>query len=721
MNRARVFIAGMGIISPLGSGVKDTRSALAGGLSGISPLTLFPTPGNLALPVGQVKCPLADPSIPRTHQLARIAADQAMAECREMPDLVVIGTTTGGMNTTERLLKTQNDDPGAYQWHSAGSVAEDLAARYGCKGTTLTVSTACSSGAVAIKIALEMLRTGRARLALAGGADSLCRLTYHGFNTLQLIDPQGARPLDKTRRGMSVAEGAAMLLLVPDDSSNAVAELLGAGLSCDAFHPAAPHPEGHGAYSAMIAALEDAGLAGSEIDYINLHGTGTPDNDLAEARAVKRLFGDSPVLVSSVKGSVGHPLAAAGAIEAVIAVMAITEDLIPANTGCSLPDPELKLTPVITPQRSRVRTVLSNSFGFGGNNASVVIGRRSDREIPAQPAPGPMSVIGSACVTGAGDTDRTWLQMCSGATCQGVVSVDQLSSHLDPRVVRRLKWLPRLAMALAREAHGRSGDTAPPSSVFLGTGLGSMSETYGFLTNLYDSGERFSSPTDFVGSVHTAPAGHVATMFGATGPNVTMTGGDYSFEQALLAASHLGREKGKCALVIGADEYHEKLSRLFDPSVLLGDIPSAGGAALLLSSASTVPGVTVFPVFHGMADINLDVVAALVQRLGGPERIQTRFGVLLAGVPAACRQESTAQLAAFLSCSGLREPVIEYRRLTGEFSSASAVATFMAVRFTQEGVVPGPLCSGRALRLAGKGCLVIGLGKCVTAIEVALR
>jgi 3-oxoacyl-[acyl-carrier-protein] synthase-1/3-oxoacyl-[acyl-carrier-protein] synthase II len=511
-----------------------------------------------------------------------------------------------------------------------------------------------------------------------------------------------------------------MLLLVAGDAGNAVAELLGAGLSCDAFHPTAPHPEGHGAYSAMTAALEDAGLAGSEIDYINLHGTGTPDNDLAEARAVKRLFGDSPVLVSSVKGAVGHPLAAAGAIEAVIAAMAIAEDLVPANTGYRLPDPELKLTPVITPQRARVDTVLSNSFGFGGNNAAVVIGHGA-REIPAQPPPGPMSVIGNACVTGAGNTDRTWSQMSEGASCQGVASADQISSHLAPRAVRRLKWLPRLAMALAHEAHLRSGDTPPPSSVFFGTGLGALSETYGFLTSLYESGEKFSSPTDFVGSVHNAPAGHVAVMFGATGPNVTMTGGDYSFEQALLTACHLGREKGKSALVIGADEYHEKLSRLFDPSVLLGDIPSAGGAALLLSPASTAAGVTVFPMFHGVAGKNFDVVAALVQCLGGPERIRTRFGVLLAGIPAACRQEGTAQLDAFLSCSGFREAVIEYRRLTGEFSSASAVATSMAVRFAQEGVVPGPLCSGRALRLAGKGSLVIGFGKCVTAIEVALK
>ena len=312
-----------------------------------------------------------------------MAADQAMADARRMPDAVVVGTTTGGMHTTERLLESNVIDPAAYRWHAAGSVAEDLAARFNCKGAVMTVSTACSSGAVAIKIALEMIRTGTARCVLTGGADALCRLTYYGFNMLQLIDPQGARPLDKNRRGMSVAEGAAMLLLTTDDSRNAVAELLGAGLSCDAYHPAAPQPEGRGAYQAMISALGDAGFSASEIDYINLHGTGTPDNDLAEARAVMRLFKDRQPPASSVKGALGHPLAAAGAVEAVIAGICLSGQWIPANTGTDSPDPALGLHPVMTPRKIPVRTVLSNSFGFGGNNAAVVIGSPTAHGRPA--------------------------------------------------------------------------------------------------------------------------------------------------------------------------------------------------------------------------------------------------------------------------------------------------------------------------------------------------
>jgi len=188
-----------------------------------------------------------------------------------------------------------------------------------------------------------------------------------------------------------------------------------------------------------------------------------------------------------------------------------------------------------------------------------------------------------------------------------------------------------------------------------------------------------------------------------------------------MTAYHLGRGEGKTALVIGADEYHEKLSGLFDPSVQPDDIPSAGGGALILASDSTPAGVTVFPGFSAMAENHSDVVAALVQSLGGSDRIKACFGVLLAGIPGAHRSAGAAQLEAFLASSGFKQPVIEYRKLVGEFASASAVAAFMAVNFTQAGTIPGPLCNGRAVQLSGKGCLVLGLGKFVTAMEVVLR
>jgi 3-oxoacyl-(acyl-carrier-protein) synthase len=164
----------------------------------------------------------------------------------------------------------------------------------------MVVSTACSSGVVAIALALKMLRSGMFRTVLAGGVDSLSRLTYFGFHSLQLVDQTGCKPLDQNRQGMAVAEGAGMILLTTEKPVHYRAEILGAGLSCDAYHPAAPHPEGEGAFMAMQRALTDAGISPEAIDYINLHGTGTPDNDLAEAKAVGRVLTTPPPL-SSIK------------------------------------------------------------------------------------------------------------------------------------------------------------------------------------------------------------------------------------------------------------------------------------------------------------------------------------------------------------------------------------------------------------------------------------
>ncbi|MBE9543268.1 MAG: beta-ketoacyl-[acyl-carrier-protein] synthase family protein, partial [Proteobacteria bacterium] len=341
MTAVRVYISGMGIISSLGKGISKTGAAIQKSLTGIRPLTLFSIASNQPLPVGEAADLIENDDLPRTHQLARLAAKQAMADSQEAPDAVVMGVTTGGMLTTENLLKKKTGDPKLYQFHATGSVAEDIARRYRCTGPALTVSTACSSGAAALKIALEMLRSGSVKRVLTGGADSLCRLTYYGFNALQLIDPEGARPLDSNRRGMSVGEGAAMLLLVADEPDHAVAEVLGAGLSCDAYHPATPHPRGQGALAAMQAAIEDAGISVGDIDYINLHGTGTRDNDISEAAAINTLFSPPKPLMSSVKGAFGHSLAAAGAIEAVVCAISISNSLVPATVGCRHPDPDL--------------------------------------------------------------------------------------------------------------------------------------------------------------------------------------------------------------------------------------------------------------------------------------------------------------------------------------------------------------------------------------------
>ncbi|MDP2645206.1 MAG: beta-ketoacyl-[acyl-carrier-protein] synthase family protein [Desulfobacterales bacterium] len=719
MTGTRVYISGMGIISSLGSGNLKTKDALQKGLKGIRPLKLFTIASGRPLPVGEVPGLPETDSVPRTHQLARLAAGQAMSRCTQAPDAVVMGVTTGGMSATEALLKIKASDPELFRYHGIGSVAEDIAAEYCCKGPVITVSTACSSGTVAIKFALELLRSGMAKRVLAGGADCLCRLTYYGFKSLQLIDPEGARPLDKNRRGMSVAEGAAMMLLTVDQADNAIGEILGAGLSCDAYHPTRPHPRGKGALAAMQSAIKHAQISPADIDYINLHGTGTPDNDHSEAEAINAIFPLKKPHLSSVKGAFGHSLAASGAIEAVVAALSISNHMVPANTGCRLPDPDLNLNPELKPLSTPVNCVLSNSFGFGGNNAAVILakpGKFNYRSSSTQIKP--LAVLGYACMTGAGNTAKTVANIIQGKSCKGLLSVEEISENLSPRIVRRLKRLPRMALSLALAAHQNSERTAAPAAVFLGTGWGAQSETYDFLTGLFESDEQFPSPTDFVGSVHNAPAGQIALQFQSTGPNITTSGGDYSFEQALLAAHLLAGDIPDSFFLVGADESHAVLSRLFDRSVLAADILSDGGGAFCLKGSDSAAALSIALKFFENSANNPDVIPALIRQLGGPEQINAAYGALWAGMPAGCRSESEKQLQVFLLSTGFENPVIDFRKTTGEFAAASAVAAAMAAQFITDDQLPGPICSGRARQLNGKGALILGLGKLITAMEI---
>lgn len=714
----------MGIISPFGRGICDTIDAIRKAKREIKPLHIFPTT-EIPLPVGEISSLSLTDDISRTHALALAAAEEAMKNGGGSPEAVVIGITTGGMPVTEELLKQGVIDPERYRNHSTGSIAENIAFRVGCKGPVLTVSTACSSGSVALKIALEMLRSGRVKRVLTGGVDALCRLTYHGFHALQLVDATGAHPFDKGRRGMSVGEGAAMLLLTAAETppGNALAELIGGGLSCDAYHPASPHPEGAGALRAMKEALSDARISPANIDYIHLHGTGTIDNDLAEARAVHALFEGRPLPpLSSIKGSVGHSLAAAGAIGAVVSTLSITQGIIPANTGFREPDPGLRLTPVKEPLEAKINTVLVNAFGFGGNNAALVISRPGIREdfkaLSCAAKPRAFAVLGSSCLTGAGDAGQTIQRISRGEGAGGIVPSADILRFISEKYVRRMKRLCRMGLSLAVSACEDPTTAKPPASVFFGTGWGGLSETHDFLTKLFASDERFTSPTDFVGSVHNAAAGHVAINFKATGPNVTMTGGDCPFEQALLSASLLAHNSDDPLLVMGADEYHEKLSPLFDASVAHAGVPADGGSALYLIQATSTSSLLICPSFFSYAGNNGKCIKELANELGGKDRIKDEFGAILTGIPAAQREKGEGQLNEFLSMTGYPHPVIDYRRLIGEFASASAVAAVLAVWFVKAGVIPGSICHQSPLQLTGRGILVIGFGNYVTAVEI---
>jgi 3-oxoacyl-(acyl-carrier-protein) synthase len=714
----------MGIISPLGNGVEPHIEALRKNRSGIRPLSLFiPSEGN-SFPVGEIDGLAKSTAVPRTHELALHAAREALSGASAGPDSIIIGTTTGGMPLTEELLKNNVVDAKQYAYHSTSSVAEFLAGELHCKGLLLTITTACSSGAAAIKLAYELLRAGRADRILAGGADALCRLTYYGFNSLQLIDPGGARPLDRERKGMSVAEGSAMVFLEASESmpDNAVAEILGGALSCDAYHPATPHPNGEGALAAMRQAVMNAGITPADIDYVNLHGTGTKDNDLAEAKAINALFTEKIPPLSSVKGATGHPLAAAGAIELVLCSTVIRDGYLPANTGCTTPDPALNLEPVMIPRDQKVGIVLSNSFGFGGNNACLVIADpRRKHDNPDETILTEFEILGSACFTGAGGIEETLNNINNGKTCCGTLSLAELSKKLPARDVRRLRRLPRLVLSLAIDARESCSMPQTPSSIFFGTAWGPLTETYEFLAKLFETGEQFTSPTEFVGSVHNAPAGQAAIMLSSKGANITATGGDYSFEQALFAASLAVRGSDDIALVMGADEYHDKLSTLFDISVSMSGIPADGGGALIMRKTGRNHGLRIAPIFFENACSNPDIIRSLVHMLGGKESINSRYGAIFAGMPLKDREYCDRQITEIRSAAEFDGPVVDFRKFIGEFASANAVAAALAVRFVHDGKFPANLTDGAECSLDGKGILLLGTGSFITAVGVLLQ
>jgi 3-oxoacyl-[acyl-carrier-protein] synthase-1 len=296
---------------------------------------------------------------------------------------VFLGTSTSGILQTEFAYRRRDPVSGALpadfdyaHTHNTNSVTSFVRARLALAGPAWTVSTACSSSAKAFGSAARMIDAGLIDAAVVGGVDSLCLTTLCGFNSLELLAREPCRPWDRARSGLSIGEAAAFALLEPLATSPApdAIALYGVGESSDAHHMSSPHPEGLGARLAMEMALRTASLQPADIGYINLHGTATPSNDAAEDRAVAGLFGgDTPC--SSTKGATGHTLGAAGAVEAVIAAIALRHGFIPGGANTTEPDPALRAHYRLESSEARLRRVLSNSFGFGGTNCSLVLGR----------------------------------------------------------------------------------------------------------------------------------------------------------------------------------------------------------------------------------------------------------------------------------------------------------------------------------------------------------
>jgi 3-oxoacyl-[acyl-carrier-protein] synthase II len=401
-----IAVTGMGTISACGWGLPAFWQALAAGESRVGEPLEFDTAGHRTRLVAEAPPPPAEllaelERDPRWQRLSR-AERFAVAACREAfrdaglrpEDAAVAGLYFGGstaaMAEGERFFRSLTGRRPGKRPRVAEVAAHPLdapagaAARFlGIRGPVDSCSSACASGALALAAALDALRAGRVELALAGGADSLCQLTYAGFNSLRAVDEGRCRPFRSGRAGLNLGEGAGILVLEPLERALArgrkpLVVLAGAGASCDAHHMTAPHPEGEGASRAIEAALADAGLPPSAIDFVNVHGTGTPLNDQAESRALHRVFGPraAHLPLTSTKGVVGHLLGSSGAIEAVATVLSLQHGAVTPTPGEGEVDASLEIDLVVgAPRPLEARHALSTSLAFGGSNAALVFSR----------------------------------------------------------------------------------------------------------------------------------------------------------------------------------------------------------------------------------------------------------------------------------------------------------------------------------------------------------
>jgi 3-oxoacyl-[acyl-carrier-protein] synthase II len=402
MSRRRVAITGIGIVSALGATREATWSAMLDGGCGMRPVTVFNTEGYKSRVAAEIPAADIDASLSplerrrwsRSDRFGVVAAAEALADSGLLDDLlprhrigVFLGAGTSDLIRNEEYQHTVTCRGIAHArpsqaWNHFSSTSVDvIAGRFGLEGFRSCVVAACASSTIAIGQAADAVRSGRVDAAVAGGTDALARLTFSGFNALRLMDPEPCRPFDRGRAGMNIGEGAGILVLEEMDRATArgahiYGELAGHGFACEAYHPTAPEPDGQPVRSVMLTALEDARLDADAVDHVNAHGTATPQNDRAEARAFRSVFGEraARVPVTSLKSMIGHCLGAAGALEAAALALTVSRGAIPPTINHAETDPECEIDVVANVTREqRVRCGVSTSLGFGGNDAALVI------------------------------------------------------------------------------------------------------------------------------------------------------------------------------------------------------------------------------------------------------------------------------------------------------------------------------------------------------------
>lgn len=561
-----IAITGLGIICAIGNNSQQVLDSLVNRKTGVGMMKYLQS-CHTELPVGEVK--LSDDELKtllglpveslysRTTLLGAVAVKQAMADAGLSADMLagkkvvlISGTTVGGMDVTERILADMREvlqTPNAnrstpidyVKRHDCGSTTNEIAQVCGLDCEVCTISTACSSAINSIIVGCEMLRSGEADLVIAGGSEALSKFHLNGFNTLHILDTEVCRPFDATRVGLNLGEGAAFVVL-QKDKADGKAYIGGYGNKCDAFHQTASSDDGEGAYLAMCEALESSGIDKSQIDYINAHGTGTPNNDPSESVALKRIFGDDMPLVSSTKGFTGHTTSASGSIETVICVLAMQNNFVPVSYGFSLVD-EACIHPFEGDDKQhRMDYVICNSFGFGGNDSSLLLMREA-----------------KDCSMASAKIPE--LEIAADITIDSMEQLADYKEYISPKEGRRMGKLMKAATLTSLMAF-REAEIECPDAIITATANGMLETSEKFLVDMVDNGEETLSPTLFMQSTHNTIGSAIAIRTQCHGYNITYTQGKDSMKWALRDAERLIRMGKAKTVLVGC---HDESSPLF--------------------------------------------------------------------------------------------------------------------------------------------------------------
>lgn len=573
----RVIVAGMGAITALGTSVEALWQGVKAGRVAIQPVQRLPMASyrtrlgaeileSLSSHKTRTLLPMMHSSYDeskdeRAIDFAVHAGEEALHACaagvQSIPGErwgVVIGTCMGGISSGSRWYKDyragKRSQVQRLLHFTPQGIAEAVSSVFGFRGPVISLSTACAAGANAIGYAADLIRNAHADAVLTGGTDTLSDVTFAGFHALESLSPEPAAPYSRNRQGLSLGEGSGMLVLMRADIAyrlgiSPLAEVSGYGLSADGYHPTAPDPQGKGAQRAIQAALNNAGVRADQIQYVNGHGTGTAKNDVAETRAIHLALGPAAnqVVVSSTKSMIGHLLGAAGAVEGIVTIKALQEQLAPPTANFGQSDPECNLD--YAPNTARplpIEVAISNNFAFGGNNACLILGKNALGEgniRSLEPAHERVVVTGLAMLTSAGNTvnevweafntGRSGIQVERGRRV-GRVPHLYLERFLTARERRRMDRLSIFSVVTAQMALEDATLAVTDANrqhigILFGSALGPMESLENFCAPLFAEGTAAASPGIFPNTVFNAAAGQVAMHVGIVGPTSTVTTG----------------------------------------------------------------------------------------------------------------------------------------------------------------------------------------------------